>query len=161
MGQDHEQTVTNYAERLGKVESEVHNIGTTVSKLFDKFDQFVEKVQPKQMSLAGILGLLATLLGILALLFGSVIYISTSSNAPLMAQSAQMVSTMQAMQRGMGQNTNLIQLTSKDVSGLSGKVSSNEETLRWLLFEENIPKQLTELRIRQEQIEQLLLKKGR
>lgn len=160
MGQEHEQMVVNNAERLGKLESEVSNIDLTVRKLFEKFDQFVEKIQPKQMSLAGILGVLATLLGIFALLFGSVIYIANSSNAPLMAQSAQMVSTMQAIQQGMGQNTNLIQLTSKDVSGLSGKVQSNEETLRWLLFEENIPKQITELRMRQKTIEATLAKGG-
>lgn len=150
MGADEELA---YSQELGAIKGEVHSmkgevnsIKGSVNKLFEKFDLFVEKMQPKQMGIPAIVGLLAAVLGIFALLFGSVIYITNSSNAPLYAQNAQIVATLQAMQNSSQHNTNLVQLASKDISGLSNKVSSNEETLRWMIFEENIPKKLTSLK---------------
>ena len=136
---------SEYSKELGSLQGEVHAIKGSVNKLFEKFDILVEKIQPKQMGIPAIVGLLAAVLGIFALLFSSVIYITNSSTAPLYAQNAQIVATLQAMQSSSQQNTNLVQLASKDVSGLSNKVSSNEDTLRWLIFEENIPKDLTTL----------------
>ncbi len=134
-----------YSQELGSLKGEVHAIKGSVNKLFEKVDTLLEKIQPKQMGIPGIVGLLASVLGIFALLFTSVIYITNSSTAPLYAQNAQIVATLQAMQNSSQQNTNLVQLASKDVSGLSNKVESNEDTLRWLIFEENIPKDLTAL----------------
>lgn len=137
-----------HREKVGKLEADVHTLTKSVEKIFTKLDELISANTPQQISIASMLGMFVSILGVFALLFGSVIYISNSSNAPLVAQSSQMITTMQAMQRGMQQNTNLIQLTSKDVSGLNNKVVSNDETLRWLLFEENLPKQLTELQVR-------------
>ena len=102
-------------------------------------------MQPKQMGVPAIVGLLAAMLRIFALLFGSVIFITNSSNAPLYAQNAQIVATLQSMRGESQQNSSFIQLTNKEVSGLANKVVSNEETLRWLIFEENIPKQVSAL----------------
>jgi len=103
-------------------------------------------MQPKQMGVPAIVGLLAAVLSIFALLFGSVIYITNSSNAPLYAQNAQIVATLQSMRGESQQNSSFIQLTNKEVSGLANKVVSNEETLRWLIFEENTPKQVSALK---------------
>ena len=131
--------------KLGALETEVHMIKSSVNKLFEKFDDLVERMQPKQMGVPAIVGLLAAVLSIFALLFGSVIYITNSSNAPLYAQNAQIVATLQSMRGESQQNSSFIQLTNKEVSGLANKVVSNEETLRWLIFEENIPKQVSAL----------------
>ena len=132
------------AHEIGKLKSEVHTLNTLVSKLFEKFDDYVEKSQPKAMSAAGYIGIAVSILSILAILFGSVIYITNSSNAPMTAQMAQITQLPATIQNNTLQNANQSQLLSKELSGLAKSVDSNEETLRWIIFRENLPKQITE-----------------
>ena len=73
----------DHSHEIGMLKSEVHTLNTLVSKLFEKFDSYVEKSQPKAMGVVGYIGIAVSMLSILALLFGSVIYISNSSNAPI------------------------------------------------------------------------------
>lgn len=137
-----------HIEDVGKLKSEVHTLTKAVDKLFAKFDEFVASNAPKQLTLPGVITIAVSLLTICALLFGSVIYITKSAIAPIASQNVQLVNTLQVMQNSMQQNTSLIQLTNKEMTALYNKVNSNEDTLRWMLFEENLPKQITELKVR-------------
>ena len=132
------------AHDLGQIKAEVHTLNTLVKTLFKKFDDYVEKSQPKPLGPAGYIGIAVSILTVFALLFGSVIYIANSANAPLVAQMAQMTQAMQIIQSNSMQNTSQGQLISKELSGIEKSVGSNEETLRWIIFTENLPKQITE-----------------
>lgn len=133
------------AQIIGKIEAEVHTLNTLVKTLFTKFDSYVEKSQPRPMSISAYVGLAVSILGIFALLFGSVMYISNSSNAPLVAQISQMTQVLATIQNNTMQNANQNQILVKEVSGIEKSVDSNEATLEWLLFSENLPKQVTEV----------------
>jgi len=132
------------AEELGKIKAEVHTLNTLVKAHFAKFDAYVEKSQPKPMGVAGYVGIAVSLLSMLALLFGTVLYISNSANAPLITQQSQTMQMMSTMQSTSMQNASNAQLLSKELSGIEKSVDSNEETLRWIIFTENLPKQITE-----------------
>ena len=127
-------------QQLGKLQSEVHNLSVNVNKLFE----LIERNQPKPMSFNMIMGAAVSVLTVFALLFGSVIYIANSANAPMLTQLQVMNSNIQGVSNISTNNTALIQLSNQKMSGVMSKVTSNEETLQWLLFDENIPKQLTE-----------------
>ena len=60
---------------------------------------------------------------------------------------AQIANTMSTFNTNMLQNNSLIQLTNKEVSIIGTKTKENEGTLQWILFEENIPKQVTRLQM--------------
>jgi len=132
------------AQIIGSIKAEVHTLNTLVKTLFKKFDDYVEKTQPKPMGVSSYVGLAVSIMGILALLFGSVIYITNSSNAPMMAQMSQITQVLSSIQNNTMQNANQGQLLSKELSGIEKSVGSNEETLRWIIFDENLPKQITE-----------------
>jgi predicted PurR-regulated permease PerM len=136
---------------IGHLESEVHTLNTLVGKLFekndvlyDKMDTFMKEVRPKPMSFNMVLAAAVSILTVFALLFGSVIYIANSANAPMLTQLQVMNTNIQAISNAATGNTALIQLSNQKMSGVNNKVDSNEATLRWLIFDENIPKQLTE-----------------
>lgn len=133
-----------HAQEIGKLKSEVHTLNTLVTKLFDKFDQFTKDTSPKRLGASGILGIATSILAIFAILFGSVIYITNSSNAPISAQMNQMTQVLATIQSNTMQNASQGQLLSKELSGLRRGMDSNEATLEWLLFRENLPKQVTE-----------------
>ena len=132
------------AHEIGKLKSEVHTLNTLVSKLFEKFDSYIEKNQPKPIGVAGYIGIALSTLSILALIFGSMIYMTNSANAPLSTQMSQIVQAISAIQNSTMQTANQGQLISKEITGLAKSVDSNEETLRWIIFRENLPKQITE-----------------
>ena len=132
------------AQLIGKIESEVHTLNTLVKTLFKKFDDYVEKAQPKPMGVAGYITIALSILSILALIFGSMIYMTNSANAPVIAQMTQMTQALTAIQNNSMQTANQNQLLSKELSGLTKSVGSNEETLRWMIFTENLPKQITQ-----------------
>ena len=132
------------AEELGKIKAEVHTLNTLVKAHFAKFDQLVERLQPKPMGVAGYIGIALSILSILALIFGSMIYMTSSANAPVVTQMTQMTQILATIQNNTMQNANQGQLLSKELSGIEKSVSSNEETLRWIIFRENLPKQITE-----------------
>lgn len=141
------------AQIIGKIEAEVHTLNTLVKTLFKKFDDYVEKSQPKPIGPAGYIGLVVSILTVFALLFGSVIYIANSANAPLVAQMAQMTQVLSSIQNSTVQNAGHTQLLNKELSGIEKSVVSNEETLRWIIFTENLPKQLTETQGRLKSLE--------
>lgn len=141
---DQDEIDLNHAQKIGSLESEVHGLNKNVSKLFEKFDTWIEKSQPKPLTFGTIVGSAVAILSIFAILFGSVIYIANSSNAPILAQMQQLNVSIQTINKSTIQNTSFIQLTNQKLSGIDNKVLSNEDTLRWLIFTENIPKQLTQ-----------------
>lgn len=141
------------AHEIGKLKSEVHTLNTLVSKLFEKFDSYIEKNQPKQMGVNGYIGIALSILSILALVFGSMMYMTNSANAPMVAQITQFTKVISTIQNNVIQNTNNNQLLTKELSGLAKSVDSNEETLRWIIFRENLPKQITETQGRMDMLE--------
>lgn len=158
-----EQETIDHSKEIGHLQSEVHTLNTLTGKLFektdllyDKMDSFMQEVRPKPMSFNMVLGAAVSILTVFALLFGSVIYIANSANAPLLAQLQVMNGSIQTVSNSATQNTTLIQLSNQKMSGVHNKVISNEDTLRWLLFDENIPKQLTEVKGRVDTLEMLL-----
>ena len=132
------------AHDLGKLKSEVHTLNTLVKTLFKKFDDYIEKNQPKPIGVAGYIGIALSILSILALIFGSMIYMTNSANAPINTQQAQTTQILANLQNNTMQNANANQLTRIELSGLVKSVISNEDTLRWMIFTENLPKQITE-----------------
>lgn len=155
-GKDHDKII-------GHLESEVRTLNSLVGKLFekndllyDKMDSFMQEVRPKPMSFNMVLGAAVSILTVFALLFGSVIYIANSANAPLFTQLQVMNTNIQGVSNIATQNTALIQLSNQKMSGVMNKVTSNEDTLRWLLFDENLPKQLTQTVGRVDTLETLL-----
>lgn len=155
--------VKDHDKIIGHLESEVHTLNSLVGKLFekndllyDKMDSFMQEVRPKPMSFNMVLGAAVSILTVFALLFGSVIYIANSANAPMFAQLQVMNNNIQNVSNVSTQNTALIQLSNQKMSGVLNKVTSNEGTLRWLLFDENLPKQLTQTIGRVDTLETLL-----
>lgn len=132
------------AHEIGKLKSEVHTLNTLVKTLFDKFDSYIEKNQPKPLGVAGYIGIALSILSILALIFGSMIYMTNSANAPVITALTQVSRTLATIQSNTMENANQNQLTRIELSGLGKSVDSNEETLRWIIFRENLPKQVTE-----------------
>lgn len=150
-------------ERISKLEGEVHWVKESIPKIFEKIDGIIAAMSGKPISIPAIIGMIAGGISILAGMFIAVIFIAGSQTAPIESQSkqlalaiqnqgSQITTAIQAMQSNMMQNTNLIQLTNKEVSVNGAKTKENEGTLQWLIFEENIPKQVTVL---QQQIKAL------
>lgn len=151
------------AEKLGKIQQEVHTLTANNNKLFTLFDKLSDKIEslikamhPKPMNIATIIASGAAFIVIIGGLLGVVIWVVNSSNAPMVAQMNQISVILQTMNTNTNQNTNLIQITNKDVSGIREETKNNAETLQWLLFDENLPKQVT---ILQEQVRFLKLRK--
>lgn len=141
-------------QQFGKLQSEVHTLNTLVKTLFDKFDSYVEKSQPKPMGATGYIGIAVSLMTMFALLFGSVMYITNSANAPVVAQMSQMTQILSAIQNSTTHNAGQTQLLNKELSGIEKSVRSNEDTLRWIIFTENLPKQITKTESRLEALEE-------
>ncbi len=132
------------AQEMGKLQSEVHTLNTLMTKVFKKVEDLAEKTTPKPPSIGGILGIATSFLAILTLLFGSTIYISNSSNAPMLAQMTQMAQTLNTINSLAVQTANHGQLLSKELSGVAKSVESNNNTLDWIIYQENLPKQITQ-----------------
>lgn len=132
------------AHEIGKLKSEVHTLNTLVKNLFEKFDNYIEKSRPKPLGVSGYIGIALSILSILALIFGSMMYMTSSANAPVVTQMAQITQILATIQSNTMENANQNQLTRIELSGLGKSVDSNEETLRWIIFRENLPKQITE-----------------
>ena len=142
--------VKDHDKIIGHLESEVGNLNSLVEKLFKKndhlfgkMDSFMREVRPKPMSFNMVLGATVSILTVFALLFGSVIYIANSANAPMFAQLQVMNSSIQKISDVSTQHAAHIQLANQKMFGVMNKVARNEDKLRWLLFDENLPKQLT------------------
>ena len=138
-------TDLDQAHEIGKLKSEVHTLNTLVSKLFEKFDNYIEKSQSQPLTIAQIIGAVVGLLTIFALMFGTVIYIVNSSNAPILTNNAQLATLMANQQTSIQQNSNLIQLTNKEILSLKNSSESNENTLDWIIFQKEFPMKLAVL----------------
>lgn len=134
----------NYSHEIGTLKSEVHTLNTLVAKLFEKLDAIIEKMQTKPVGVAGYIGIAVSLMTIMALFFGSMLYITSSAQAPVVAQITQMTQLIADMQKTQMQFSNQGQLLSKELSGIDKSVKSNEGTLQWMIFTENLPKQITQ-----------------
>lgn len=141
------------SERLGKVETEVHlltsgfaELKELIGKLFLKLEDHQKETAPKPISYGMILSGGVAIITMLGAMFAIMIYISSSTIAPIMAQNSQMINTMNTL---LSQQTKLssdIQLANKDISVIKGKSLANEQTLQWIIFEENLPKQITQIK---------------
>jgi len=130
----------DHSEDIGALKSEVHTLNSLVREIFD----LIKGLQPQPLRFNNVVGGGVAVLTIFALLFGSVIYIANSANAPILAQMKQLTTIVDTMNSATVTNNSLIQLSNQKVEGLYNKVLSNEETINWFLYQENIPKQLTE-----------------
>lgn len=140
------------SNKLGTLEGEVlslkgemSHLSITVDKIEDGIAKLADKIQPKQIGMPAIIAMMTGFFSLIALAFSMVIFIVNSAISPLQAQNTNTANILQSMQSNIQHNAAFTQLTNKEVSGLANKVSSNEETLRWLIFEENIPKQVSAL----------------
>jgi len=147
-------------EKVGRLESEVHTLTRAVEKLFNKFDEFVDYSRPKQLGISTIMSMIAAGLGSLALIFGCVLYIVNSATAPILSAINQQVSHMQATNALAVQTSNGIQLANKEITVVANRAAANEQTIQWLLFDTNLPKQITEQAKDIAYIKEQLKKKG-
>jgi len=145
VGEELNHTDLDQAHEIGKLKSEVHTLNTLVSKLFEKFDNYIEKSQSQPLTIAQIIGAVVGLLTIFALMFGTVIYIVNSSNAPILANNAQLATLIANQQISTQKNSNLIQLTNKELLSIKNSSESNENTLDWIIFQKEFPMQLAVL----------------
>lgn len=139
------------SERISRVETEIHIIGQTLleqkeenkalfTKLFDKLETHIEK---KPMSAGTIAGVIVSVLTAFALLMGGIIWTIGSMMQPLTIQQSQTTSILTVLNNSINDVSKNVDLTNKDVSGIKELTKNNQETLQWLLFDENLPKQVT------------------
>lgn len=143
-------------EKIGKLDSDVKNLQSSfegfvkrfesnIKLLFDELKQHQKETAPKPISFPVLLSMGVSLIAILGGMFATVIYIANSSNAPIMAQQNQMLNTMNTIVSNQTRLSSDIQLANKDISVIKGKSVANEETLQWIIFTENLPKQITQM----------------
>lgn len=147
-------------EDVGRLKSEVHTLTKAVEKLFNKFDEFVQNNTPKQLSIPIILGSIATLLTIFGAVFAGAIFLVNALNAPIVANQNQQAAMMQTLSAIVSKAVTEGQLTNKEVSVVSKQTAANEETIRWMLYEERLPQQITKLNGRLDNLQLQLNLKG-
>lgn len=140
-----EEIAREHHEKIGRLEADVHTLTKTVEKLFTKFDEFVQHAAPRPLSLPVILAGIVSALTLLALLFGGVTYIVTSALAPVASTQQRQATELQTMFNTLSATTGAAQLLQKEISVTDNRARANEDTLHWLLFEENLPKQITQM----------------
>jgi len=152
------------AHEIGKLKSEVHTLNSLVKTLFEKLDAIIERMQAKPIGIGAIIGVIASLMGIFALLFGTVIYISNNSNAPLATEikargiaqneiNAQVVASLAALQNSVATTNSSIQLANKEMTSIKNIAKSNESTLEWIIFQKEFPTQIAVLKEKVEYLE--------
>ena len=140
------------AQRSGKIQADIHSISGELKEfksevkgiLASIFEKIAESA-PKPMGTPVVVSIIVGLFTLATILFGGIMYVATSQNAPIIAQMNQISRTQQSVSSILQQNINNIQLTNIKLTGVKEQVNSNAQTLDWLLFNENIPKQVTEL----------------
>jgi len=142
------------AQEIIQVKTELHSLAKSFYSFVDEFKTYRDRSEPKPISIAQMLGGVVAILTILTIMFGSVIYVANSSNAPLLTQMAQITQVMTNIQNNTMQNASQGQLLNKELSGVSKSVKSNEETLRWIIFTENLPKQITHIEEKMRSLEE-------
>jgi len=153
-----------YSKKVEKLDSDVENlkssfdgfasrIENTISELFKNLNNHQKETAPKPLSV----GMIAAIVAILGGMFATVIYISNSSTAPLMAQQHQLQSTMNAILSNQTKLNSDIQLANKDISVIKNKANDNSETLNYLMYEIKLLPTITEI---QKDIEYLQKNQG-
>ena len=140
-------------EELGRLKAQgdahaadIHGLKTMLEKLFNKFDDFAKSHAPKPMGFPSIMAVLVAGLSSLAIVFGCILWIVNAQTAPVTANINQLAATVQAVNTGVLQTSNAVQLANKEITVVSNRAQANEATLQWILFDENLPKQITVLR---------------
>ena len=147
-GSDVQNRIGKVESKVASIETDVHSTNNTLNKLFEKFDQFVEKSQPKPMSLSLVLGSTVAMLTIFALLFGSVIYIANSANAPLTTQMRQLTATMQTLTNNVARSNNDSRLIDKDLISIKERTEANAESLQWLINDKEITTEIELMKLK-------------
>jgi hypothetical protein len=131
-------------EKVGRLEAEVHTLTKAVEKLFGKFDEFVA-ASSRPISLGVILGAGSFLLMLIGALLTFVTYVSNANVAPVVGQLRQTTDAVQSVNAMVMQNAGGLQLLNKEISTIDNKATGNQDTLQWMIFEENLPKQIAKL----------------
>jgi len=155
-----------YIKKVEKLDSDVENLGsifsgfakrfdTTITDLFKKIDNHQRDTAPKPVSYTMILSGGVAVVTLLGAMFAIMIYISNSSNAPLLAQQTQILNTMNGILTNQTKLSSNIQLANKDISVIKNKSLGNEESIRYMLYDKELFSTITSM---QKDIE--FMKKG-
>ena len=155
-----------YIKKVEKLDSDVENLessfsgfikrfDTTITDLFKKIDAHQRDTSPKPVSYGMILSGGVAIVTMLGAMFAIMIYISNSSNSPILAQQAQILNTMNSIVSNQTKLSSNIQLANKDISVIKNKSKSNEDSLHYILYEKELFPTLAEM---QKDIE--FIKKG-
>lgn len=131
------------AQEIASIKSEVHSLKEAFNTFIEEFKSHRDRTTPNPITLTSMIGIFGTILGILVVFMSAIMYLIHSSNSPIIAQQNQILQIMQQTQNSVNGNRNDIQLTNKDLSNIKTTTHSNEDTLHWMLFDENLPKQIT------------------
>ena len=71
------------AQEIIQVKTELHSLAKSFYSFVEEFKTYRERSEPSPIGIGGYLAIGLSILTILALLFGSVIYITNSANAPM------------------------------------------------------------------------------
>lgn len=138
--------------KISKLEAEVHSINSSfgefkdemkglVDKLFTKLDEHTNK---KPIGVQVIIASIAGIFSMGAILLGGMIWIISSMMQPVGIQQAQLANIVQALSANQSANSNKIELTNMQVAGNTKQIENVNDTVQWILYQENIPKQINE-----------------
>jgi len=142
-----EHSEDKYSTKVVALETEFKIFEKTVTQSLDrlsiKFDEYIERSSPKQLGLAAIISVVASFFGILAVGFAGLLYLINSQIAPISATQVQILQALQKTNTSTVTLNSDVQLANKEITVVKNKAEANQQTLQWMLFDENIPKQLT------------------
>ncbi len=156
-----------YIKKVEKLDSDVENLessfsgfikrfDTTITDLFKKLDNHQRDTAPKPVSYMMILSGGVAVVTLLGAMFAIMIYISNSSNAPILAQQTQILNTMNGILSNQTKLSGNIQLANKDISVIKNKSLGNEESIKYILYDKELFSTITSI---QKDIE--FIKKGK
>ena len=85
------------------------------------------------------LGIAVSIVTLLGGTFAAVMYIANSANAPVVAQLNQVITTVNQVNGYTNRNGNDIQLIKQSLNS----IDDNKDKIDWILYRENLPKQIT------------------
>ena len=141
-------------KKISKLEAEVHSINSSfgefkdemkglVSKLFTKLEEHTNR---KPIGVSVIIASIAALFSMTAILLGGMIWIISSMMQPTNVQLVQLSNIVSSLNSNQMISSSKIELTNMQVAGNVKEIQSTNSTIQWMLYEENIPKQVTELK---------------
>lgn len=153
MGSIEDKEIEN-GKKISKLEAEVHSINSSfgefkdemkvlVSKLFTKIEEHTNR---KPIGASVIIASIAALFSMTAILLGGMVWIISSMMQPTNIQLTQLASIVTNLNTSQMNSASKIELTNMQVAGSLKEIESTNSTLRWMLYEENLPKQINETR---------------